>query len=288
MQTGNLPSQRQIVFILSTPYAGSHFLSLQLGSHSRALHIGEIVNLGSAKSQNWHDNELSAKLLDGLGRDDRARIHSAIFERCDPGVNLLVDTSKKVFWAQACLPDNRFGKKYLHLIRDPRALVRRYGLASTFKARCKMRCKVARRFPALAFSVWGARETDLWTYQWLLENQKITRFIREHRLDAELITYRDLALDPSTELMRITRWLGLDFEPGQLDYWNKTHIGSLRHSYDWVKEKKTQHFDVRWQTELPPETRKHITENPRVLQYLDDLKIQFAPDGLVRTGAAYG
>ena len=123
MQTGQPPPQRRIVFILSTPYAGSHFLSLQLGSHSRALHIGEIVNLGTAKSKNWHDNELSAKVLEGLGPVDLAHIHSAIFERCDPGISLLVDTSKKVSWAEGCLAEKRFGKKFLHLIRDPRALV---------------------------------------------------------------------------------------------------------------------------------------------------------------------
>ena len=37
--------RRQIAFILSTNYAGSHFASLMIGSHTAAVHAGEVCRL---------------------------------------------------------------------------------------------------------------------------------------------------------------------------------------------------------------------------------------------------
>jgi hypothetical protein len=274
--------KKKVLFILSTSYAGSHFLSLLLGSHSRTLHVGELSGIGTPKFEGGECYFQSGNVLEGLGQGDAPRIHEIIYSRVDPAICVLVDTTKKISWAESFLPDHRFEKKFLHLIRDPRALVRRYGLASTPESRRKIRWKIARKFPALAFSIWGAPESDLWMYQWLLENRKITRFIRQFQLDAKLVTYRDLATNQSAEVTNLMHWLGLDFEPAQLEYWNKPHVGSQKRNYDWVKEKKTQHFDLRWQTDLPAETQSRITENTRVRAYLGDLKLKFAPDGLTR------
>lgn len=37
--------KKQIVYILSTNYAGSHFLALMLASHSRCASVGEVHQL---------------------------------------------------------------------------------------------------------------------------------------------------------------------------------------------------------------------------------------------------
>jgi hypothetical protein len=278
------PPRKKVLFILSTSYAGSHFLSLLLGSHSRALHIGEVAGIGTPKFDGGECYFQSGNVLEGLGQKDLPRIHELIFSRVDSSIVVLVDTNKKLSWAESCLENSAYDQRFLHLIRDPRALVRRYGLAATPAARRKIRWKIARKFPALAFSIWNAPESDLWMYQWLFQNQKITNFIRRNKLDSELVTYRDLATNQSAEVARLMRWLGLDFEPAQLEYWNKPHIGSQKRNYDWVKEKKTQHFDLRWQQDLTPETQTRITGNRRVLEYLASLKVRLADDGLVREG----
>ncbi|HTB86073.1 MAG TPA: hypothetical protein VK742_20675 [Candidatus Sulfotelmatobacter sp.] len=271
---------KKVLFILSTSYAGSHFLSLLLGSHSRTLHIGEVSRLGTDKFEVSELDWTAGGVFNGLGKKDLPDIHQTVFSRSHPSPEVLIDTSKTIQWAESFSHDNRHQKKYLHLIRDPRALVRRYGLQSTPESRRKIRWKLACKFPALAFSIWQAPETDLWMYQWLLQNQKITNFIRKNNFDSELVTYRDLATDQAGEITRLMRWLDLEYEPGQLEYWNRPHIGSQKRNYDWVKEKKTQHFDLRWQTELSPETQRRITENSRVRAYLADLKLKFIPDGL--------
>src|SRR2546428_11097791 len=41
--------KRTIIYILSTNYAGSHYLSLLLGSNSRSIHLGEIKRLRDAR-----------------------------------------------------------------------------------------------------------------------------------------------------------------------------------------------------------------------------------------------
>ena len=282
------PPKKKVLFILSTSYAGSHFLSLLLGSHSRALHIGEVAGIGTPKFDGGECYFQAGNVLEGLGQKDLPRIHEIIFSRVDSSIVVLVDTNKALSWAESFLRDDTFDKRFVHLIRDPRALVRRYGLAATPESRRKIRWKIARKFPALAFAIWNAPESDLWMYQWLFQNQKITSFIRRHQLNAELITYRDLATNQAAEIARLMRWLDLDFEPAQLEYWNRPHIGSQKRNYDWVKEKKTQHFDLRWKTEMTAKVQTRITSNRRVLDYLADLKVTFADDGLVREGAAYG
>jgi len=280
--------KKKVLFILSTPYAGSHFLSLLLGSHSRSLHIGEIAGIGTPKFDSGECYFQSGNVLEGLGQKDLRNIHQLIFSRVDPSVEVLVDTTKKNSWAESFLNDDRYDKRFLHLIRDPRALVRRYGLAASPEMRRKMRWKIARKFPSQALTIWTAPDDELWMYQWLIENLKISQLLRENSVNAEIVTYHDLATNQTGEITRLMRWLGLDFEPGQLEYWNKPHIGSQKRNYDWVKEKKTQHFDVRWKTDLTPETQKHIAANRRVQDYLASLNVKLAENGLVREGKAYG
>jgi hypothetical protein len=281
------PRPKKIVFILSTSYAGSHFLSLLLGSHSRALHIGEIALIDRPQLDSQELYFQSGNILEGLGQKNLPQIHQTIFSRVGPDVEVLVDTSKKISWAKACLADNSCEKFFLHLIRDPRALTRRFALESTPQLTRKVRWKITRRFPSRALTAWAMPESEVWTYRWLFQNREITRFIRAHSLNATVVTYHDLATNQSAEVARLMRWLGLDFEPAQLEYWNKPHIGSQKRNYDWVKEKKTQHFDLRWKTDLTPAIQQRIADNRHVQQYLADLKVKLAENGLVREGKAY-
>lgn len=80
-------------------------------------------------------------------------------------------------------------------------------------------------------------------------------------------------------------WIGLVYEPGQLEYWNFKHHGSQKADYEWVKKAKTTFIDLRWQTELPDATIRRTVENGRILAYLEQLGLTFVDDGLTKLNA---
>lgn len=280
--------RQTVAYILSTNYAGSHYLSLLLGSNSRARHIGEVCQLRRPVGQeNLRECELRrGTVLADIGPDNIDRIYDIIFSRfaqSNPPIEVLVDTSKRIEgWADRFVGTDRHQLKFIHLIRDPRALVRRFSLRSTFYKQLRQRWKMFRAFPGSHPSLLFAPEPYVWLHVWLRQNQAITRFTREHRLDTALVTYRDLALHTGREVERLMTWLGLTYEPGQLEYWNFDHIGTQKKGYEWVKEQKTTYFDLRWQKELPAAIQQGIARHPLVTAYLADLGLHMTDDGLTR------
>jgi hypothetical protein len=277
--------KKKIVYILSTNFAGSHYLSLLLGSNSRACHAGELFQLGRPP-QRRKLREVFLKdnpVFEGIGPDNIQQVYDTIFSRIDPNTEVLVDNSKIVRgWADRFVNDNRYDRLYIHLIRDPRALVRRYLMLRGLKKQLHYRWKLLRSWRQLRpFAEWCPTPT-LWLYRWLLENRRITDFIQAHQLTATLVTYRDLAQETGTEVRRLTEWMGLTYEPAQLDYWNHEHIGSEKRAYEWVKEQKTQYFDVRWKTDLPPKLQEQILHDRLVNRYLRELGLGFTDDGVTR------
>jgi hypothetical protein len=77
----------------------------------------------------------------------------------------------------------------------------------------------------------------------------------------------------------------LSYEPAQLEYWNFEHIGTQKREYEWVKEKKTQFVDLRWQTELPGEVQRKIRDDRLIGDYVASLGLRFTDDGLTRHAA---
>lgn len=285
--------KKTIVYILSTPYAGSHFLSLMLGSNSRSMHIGEVNQLARADLAARRDRchicgDKDCPVLSGLGPDSIDKVYDIIFGRIDPKVDVLVDNSKPARgWADRFLDDTRYDRKYVHLIRDPRALIRRWIMRNTpskqRKDRWKTMWKVIRSHPTLATSKLFSDQNFVYLYQWLVQNERITRMIQRHKFDATVVTYRDLAKETPTEMKRLTEWVGLTYEPAQLEYWNFQHHGSQKPEYEWVKEAKTtKHFDTRWKSFLKPEAAGQIANHPEVNAYLSSLGIKFNDEGLTR------
>ncbi|OAI41511.1 hypothetical protein AYO40_00315 [Planctomycetaceae bacterium SCGC AG-212-D15] len=287
----SIPSvRRTVVHILSTNYAGSHFLSLMLGSHSRSRHLGEVHRLRNAHSVPLERlcyacrERGSCPVFSGIAPDQVDRVYQLLFKRMDPNVTALIDASKTAHgWLERFLGDDSYDHKYIHLIRDPRALVRRWlqsrpGWPKSLRRRWRMMCAYPRQAPQLAL----APATRILTYQWLRQNQRISRLVEEHRLDAQLVTYHDLALDPAGELQRLMPWLGLAYEPDQLEYWKFQHHGSQKASYQWVKDAPARHFDLRWQKDLAPEVQEQVIGNPEIRRYLDGLGIVVGADGLAR------
>jgi hypothetical protein len=277
--------RKTVAYILSTPYAGSHYLSLLLGSNSRAAHAGELNLVRKEKAKKKESRECvvyGEEVLEGIGAENCDRVHEIIFSRLDPGIQVLVDNSKRVSWAQRFLGNDVFDRRYIHLIRDPRALVRRYALNSYFRKVFRHRWRVFKAIPPLRPRIFLLPESYVWSYYWLVQNRMITRFLRDNHLEHTVVTYRDLAVNPAAEVRRLTEWLKLSYEPAQLEYWNFEHIGTQKREYEWVKEKKVQFIDLRWQSELPADVQRNIRDDRVIGEYLSSLGLKFADNGLTR------
>lgn len=276
--------KKSVVHILSTPYAGSHYLSLLLGSNSRAIHLGELFHLekgiqGENKAGlTYHSSEV----LEGIGPANIQQVYDIIAGRVGPDIDVLVDNSKKISWSERFIHQPEFPQRYVHLIRDPRALVRRYELRSRFRKVLRYRFKIFRKLPALRSSIFFVPESMVWAYVWLLQNHEISAYFARHNADWKLVTYRDLAVQAGTEIERLMKWLGLSYEPGQLEYWNFDHIGTQKKNYEWVKQQKTNYFDLRWQTDLPKAIQDRIVRDPHIERYLQGLGLRMVDNGLTR------
>jgi hypothetical protein len=275
--------KKTVVHILSTPYAGSHYLSLLLGSNSRAMHLGEVFHLEKGVRDKAGLTYHSSEVLEGIGPENIDQIYRIIGERVGPDIEVLVDNSKKISWSERFVGQSDNPQRYIHLIRDPRALVRRYELRSRFRKVLRYRFKIFRRLPALRGSIFFVPESMVWAYVWLLQNEEISAFFRRSRANWELVTYRDLACQAGVEIERLMRWLGLRFEPGQLEYWNFDHIGTQKTNYEWVKQQKTNYFDLRWQQDLPLPIQQRIAADPPIQRYLQSLGLRMVDNGLTRS-----
>ncbi|MBX3237435.1 MAG: hypothetical protein KF814_14900 [Nitrospiraceae bacterium] len=278
-----------ILYILSTNYAGSHFLSLLVGSHSRAVHIGEVnhlrkrVDRGTCHTCGSLD---ACRLLGGIAPEQVDQVYDIVLSRVGAGISLLVDNSKRLPWAGRFVDDRRYAIKYLHLIRDPRALLRRWALYyPAWPGQLKQRWQALRAFPHRALPLATMPQTQVYLYRWLAENQRITEFLHRRQTDTLLCTYEELATDQAVQVQRTMDWLGLPYEPSQLEYWHRDHHGTQKQDYEWIKQKQAHYFDQRWKTFLTPEDARAVERNQDVQRYLRGLGLTMTDDGLVRDGS---
>ncbi len=274
------------MYILSTNYAGSHYLSLLLGSHSCALHLGEVKQLrfdDEARRRRAcyvcrHKPECA--LFAGIGPANLPDLYEIVFSRAPATTRVVIDNSKNTTWAQRFLGDDRCSRQYVHLIRDPRALARRWMLTyTTPKQKLNQRLRVAKERPSRALSALVGSPERVYLDKWLLRNQEISCFIADNHLDSIVVTYEDLATEPARELTRACDWMGVTFEPAQLDFWNFEHHGSLKPDYAQTKQRL---FDLRWKEFLKPQVAEKMTQYQPVNDYLAAIGVRFNENGLTR------
>jgi hypothetical protein len=140
-------------------------------------------------------------------------------------------------------------------------------------------------FPTLAPRLLTESQPAIYTYRWLAENQQITRFVERYKLDAMILTYEDLARNQAAWVRMATEWLNLEYEPAQLDYWNRAHHGTQKQDYEWIKERKAHYCDHRWKTFLSRRDVEDIEANRHVQEFLRNLGLEMNKDGLTRLDA---
>ena len=283
--------RRTVVTILALGYCGSHYLSLLLGSHSRTLHLGEL-NFAAKRPDKQKlvcslcKDNTTCPVFHDIGPKNIHNAYETIFSRF-PSKTTLIDASKGIWWAKLFMHNPAFQKKYIHLIRDPMALIRRWRHTyTTPKQRIVTRLKVIRDYPWRTVPLLFDPLDMIYMRNWVMRNRWITEFIRRNRLDARIVSYRDLARNTAAELAPLMQWMGLEYEPSQLEYWNVVHHGSQKAQYEWVKQEKTQHIDLRWQTELSPELIARVREDAEINDYLREIGYTFTDDGITRTAVA--
>jgi hypothetical protein len=287
--------KKNILFILSTSYAGSHYLSLMLGSNSRALHIGEAKRLRRQDENSGKTicflcrDEQECPLLKGFSHERVDEIYDIIFSNIDPHITTLIDTSKKTFWAERFLNNPKYQYKFIHLIRDPRPYVRRMMLRyKKLRARLKIRKQMVRDFISYAPSFLFKADTEVYAYRWLKQNVDISSFLQKNNLDYDLVTYYDLVHNTARELQRLTEAAELIYEPGQIEYWNFEHHGTQKIEYQWIQKKnENNYFDLRWKEFLSQAVNERIFTNPHINAYLRSINVRYHENGLSRIKKRY-
>lgn len=285
-----------VTYILSVNYSGSHMLSELLGAHSHCASIGELRNYRKF-SETGHERTTESDfganpVFAGLGDVPEAQwyplIHRRIAEN-HPEVRMLVDNSKKPDWAARFLRHPEIRPHFVHLIRDPRALLRRWRLTfDSVGKRLRQRRKLILGDPARTGVALAGSDYQVWIYKWLVANRRISDFVRAQGRPGPVLTYHDLATRTEEVLRPLMADLGLDFEPGQLHFGSGRSFGTRKSEYVELSARSEIRLDLRWQEELPSAVQREVVTNPQVLAYLDELGLRFCDAGLTRHGAEPG
>lgn len=285
MSQGQAPAPRpRVVFILSTNYAGSHLLAQLLAAHSACAGVGELHNYEKfrgrgSRSGNVVNDYLTHPVFAGLAEVPVARWHPLLFERLragQPTLSHLVDNSKRPEWARRFPPETAH---YVHLIRDPRALVSRWlRTYDTAQAHGAQRRRVRRQRPWLALR--KLDPLDVYVQKWLLANQRISRFTARHS-GIGPISYRDLALQPAATLGSLMPALGLEYQSRQIDYGAQdSALGTRKRDYLDTNRQSRIELDLRWQAQLTASQRQRIEASAAIRRYLIRVGLALVDDGL--------
>ncbi len=281
----------QVIFILSTNYAGSHLLTQLLGAHPACRSIGELHNY--RKYQERPDERHSVvndfaenPWFAGLADKPQADWHRSVLERIREGApeaKCLVDNSKKVRWASRFVGSRQFTPRFVHLIRDPRALVRRW--AHTYedeRSKRRQRLRVIKARPGYLLPALLGSEYDVYCYKWLAANREISEFLARVGQADNVVTYRDLAVNTEQTLRALMPGLGLDFDARQLAFGEVEHRGTLKKEYLEQSRRSEIRLDLRWRNELSAADIERISNNRHIRDYLSGQGLRLLDDGLSR------
>lgn len=283
-------SRTPVIAIMALPHSGSHLLSQLLGAHAHCLSIGELHNYDKLtnRARKGSGNVIATYAEDPLFRDlgnlPREHWHQEVLSRAQnetPLITTLVDNSKRVPWCAALLENPALEVHPVHLLRDPRALLRFWMLRydSAKKVR-RQRIQHSRMAPAQALRLLTCSARELYLRKWLIRNRQATDLLTGIGRSANYVTYHDLASRPEETLRRLMPLLSLEYEPAQLRYGDADQRGTLKAEYQNASKASAIQLDVRWQTDLSPDDAGAATAYAPLKDYLAELGLAFGRDGL--------
>lgn len=277
--------KKKLVFILSSNYSGSHFLSLMLGSHSRGVHVGELKNVykeGGFDKCYVCEGDADCELFLGINEQKKTDLYDFLFSRVDGNTTFLVDASKKPRWFKDYLNIEDYDVYLIHLVRDPRALARRWLMRFSEKnTGFRERVKQIRKNPMKIFKLLFCNELTVCIYKWISQNREIACFIEESGYPNKRVAYKDLAINTDQALADVCEWIGLEYEPAQKEYWQFPHHGSQKEEYQWIKSQGGgTYFDQRWKSYLKPSQVWRIENHKELNAFLGSINMDFSEEGL--------
>lgn len=281
--------KKKLIFILSSNYSGSHFLSQMLGSHSQGVHLGELKNVykkgGFDKCYVCQGGD-ECELFRGIHEQKKSDLYDFLFSRVDENVTFLVDASKKPKWFKDFVNIENYDVYLIHLVRDPRALARRWLMRfSERKIGLRERIKQIRKNPAKILKLLFVDDLIVCLYKWISQNRDIKNFIEETDFPYKRVTYKDLAINTDMTLEGICNWIGLAHEADQKEYWKFPHHGSQKEAYQWIKNQGGgSYFDQRWKSYLTPSQVQRIENHKDLKVFLSTIDMDFSEEGLEHVG----
>jgi len=235
-----------------------------LGAHSKAILISEAKVLR-------RDDQLRPPCLlcgkdnicainEGISSKNIDQLYDIQFERWEDA-DVVVDSSKKPWWPERFLSQkDKYDMKFIHLVRDPRSLVRRWDMK--FKDRSSLssqRWRLIRKSSDMLLRAPFCDRTTLYTYKWLGQNRDISNFLAKYHLEHRVITYHDLVKDTEQQIRDLTDFIGIAYEEQQVRYWTTQQHGGGKIS-DILDHTGIQ-LDLRWQAYLSDDLRISITNH---------------------------
>lgn len=279
----------KVLFILSTNYSGSHLLTHLISSHTEVCSVGELKNLNKflTRPSSTHSviNDYSSNpLFSKLHTLDEKHWYGYLFDEIrkeNNGVVCLVDNSKKADWARNFVKHPDLDVIFLHLIRDPRALVRRWEKTYTGQRQIKrQRVRLALDSPLYALKVLSKSQYDVYAYKWLMQNTQITNFLKKNNQQKNVISYLDLVSDTGETLKKIMEMIGLEYQESQLKFGNSKHIGTIKKDYLSLTEHSKIEMDLRWMDDLNPSVINSIIQNKDINRYLKLINHEWRKEGI--------
>jgi hypothetical protein len=195
----------QVAFILSANLSGSTWLNLVLGSHSWAANVGEYYRLFTKAGQ------VACRLCEANGLPECTRLSGFEQVQADAAFQFaarrlerrtIIDAWKEPHWCRRYLASAELQPYLVHLVRHP----------------CGYMASARRREPEKS---WRRLFRD-----WLKRKRQIELFLKVHgRVPQVAVGYDDLANEPARHFPPLCRFLGFEFEPAALRYWDFEHHG---------------------------------------------------------------
>ncbi len=244
-----------VIFIASEGRSGSTLLDFLIGSHSDVVSGGELIDLpsrGSARKEGGqqctcgasitdcgHWRAVNAELLASAGQSiDSLALHSSdsdVFRRDNLALfcamsavskcHFVVDSSKRHFRLERLLAIPELDVRVVHLVRHP----------------CGVTYSHIRSGGNVSFPSYGLG------FSYLRGELRILRLLSDK--DHHFVRYEDLVRDPATVLATLMDWLGLAYEPSQLE-WSDTQHHSVGGNPMRFAGNSTISPDVEWKQKL--------------------------------------
>ena len=247
--------------ILGLDYCGSTVVSNVLSGLPGVVNVGEshwILDreLGCRECGSGACPVFSKKLLSRLRKEDIGDGAWWDIISQETGFDIIISSDK--------LPRHyeRFGipDKILFLYKDPRANIYSW-------------CK--RKFPEAVEESRNFSESEIkagigW---WLTVTNRIVNWIEAQSSSIAAISLEDFTKNPSNMVRGISRWLGTEFDPSAIEFWNRElHYIGGNHSVKRLDN--TRHFynkitmDNRWKDHIDSSASEDITSNPGIKDLL--------------------